>query len=207
MFKVDQFDVVPLFSSPLGITKIEEDMSALDKIKWHKHTITNDSGSQISESSRLLNEFPKEKDIILKYFNEYKDKLFCFNNTKFKLYSSWSTKCERGQSSDLHNHTNSMFSGVYYLDDIEENVGGDLQFSNIGINQSGHNVVATQLNSFNSDSFTIKPAKNVIVFFPSYIFHKITPYKGLKDRYSIAMNFMPTGKIGYGDSNLEIEII
>lgn len=207
MFRFDNFDVVPLFSSPLGITQIQEDMTALNKIKSINYSITNDSGSQISESSRILHEFPIEKNIIMKYFNDYKNKIFRYDNTEFNLYSSWATKCQRGQGSDVHNHTNSMFSAVYYLDTVEDKDGGSLEFNNIGINQSGHNVVSAEMNSFNSDCFTVQPGKNVIVFFPSYIFHKINRYTGLDDRYSIAMNFMPSGKIGYGDSSLELKIV
>ena len=61
MFNVKQFDVIPLFSSPLAITRIKDDMSALDLIKSKPFNVTNDSGSEISESYSILDDFPREK--------------------------------------------------------------------------------------------------------------------------------------------------
>ena len=207
MFNIKQFDVIPLFASPLAITKIEDDMSALDSIKLKDFTATNDSGSEISESYSILDEFPREKKIILKHLYDYKNEIFEYRSTQFKMYSSWSTKCKSKIGSDLHNHTNSIFSAVYYLDDIPPKDGGSLAFSGIGVNKTSYTIMSDRINAFNGDSFTIQPGKGVLAIFPSYLYHKIEPYFGINPRYSIAMNFMADGNIGYGDSQLGLKIL
>lgn len=207
MFNVKQFDVIPLFSSPLAITRIKDDMSALDLIKSKPFNVTNDSGSEISESYSILDDFPREKNIILKHFDDYKNEVFEYRSIKFNMYSSWSTKCKSRTGSDLHNHTNSIFSAVYYLDDIAEEDGGSLAFTNIGINKTSYNIMGDRINAFNGDNFTVQPGKGVLAIFPSYMYHRIEPYFGQNSRYSIAMNFMVEGNIGYADSKLELKIV
>jgi hypothetical protein len=62
----------------------------------------------------------------------------------------------------------------------------------------------SEWNIYNYQSFVIQPDKNLLVFFPSDLKHKINVYTGLKDRYSVAFNLIPVGTIGLGDSSVTI---
>ena len=53
--------------------------------------------------------------------------------------------------------------------------------------------------------FTIN--KNMLIIFPSSMRHQILPNASKKDRYSIAFNIMPQGKLNYpGDSQIDLTI-
>ena len=52
----------------------------------------------------------------------------------------------------------------------------------------------------NCKSFELKPEKNKLIFFPSYLRHKIKIHKGDTVRYSLAFNIIPIGDVGYYDS-------
>ena len=195
------FEVFPLFPSTVASDIIKENISKLHEIKELTFIKTNEEGSSITETFNLLDSYPKEKDIIYKYFNHYKNSILMLQNTDFKISTSWATKCETGESSGLHNHKNCVFSAVIYLDNIVD--GGDLVFLDTGIKPTSTLLnTPTSQNYYNSDLFYIKPEKCKIVIFPSYLYHKISTYTGVSPRYSIAMNFVPIGDIGIGDSRV-----
>ena len=94
-----------------------------------------------------------------------------------------------------------MFSGILYLDDdenaapieFESRNGGDQIF-----------VVPSEPTILNSRRWSFKPEKNMMLIFPSELYHRIGVHKSLQPRYSIAFNFFPEGKIGIYDSTLNI---
>ena len=54
---------------------------------------------------------------------------------------------------------------------------------------------------FNSNAFEIVPEEGGIIIFPSNLYHKIMLNNNNETRYSLALNIMPTGKIGNKDSD------
>ena len=53
----------------------------------------------------------------------------------------------------------------------------------------------------NNNSWTISPEKNLLVFFPSYLEHRIINNKD--KRRSLAFNIVPIGGYGTGDSSMD----
>ena len=47
----------------------------------------------------------------------------------------------------------------------------------------------------------------MIIIFPSDVYHKILPHTSKETRYSLAMNYMPVGKIGRKFSDSFVNII
>ena len=60
----------------------------------------------------------------------------------------------------------------------------------------------TEWNDYNSDELYVQPKNKTIIYFPAEIFHKIEENKSNLTRYSLAFNFVPTGVIGQGDSQV-----
>ena len=201
---ISDFTVFPLFPSTLGISHITEDISNLDNIKnlEFKNTYASGSTSYVTDTYQLFSNFEKEKQIVQSYFNRFKDTVLRAENTEFEMTTSWATKCEKGSYCQYHSHKNSFYSGVLYIDDVEQ--GGDLEFVDTGVRPT--NIVinrSTDVNIFNSETFFIQPEKNLLLFFPSYLMHKINTHVQDKPRYSIAFNFMPVGKYGVADSSVD----
>tara|TARA_B100000424_G_scaffold211358_1_gene168794 strand:- start:470 stop:1084 length:615 start_codon:yes stop_codon:yes gene_type:complete len=148
-----------------------------------------------STNKFILNDskFTFLKNYILDEFDRFKNIVFNLNDTSFELTTSWLTKTPKNHFSNFHNHSNCMFSGIFYFDD-----SSDLLFNDYSIKQ--FYVIPKSYNDLNADSYTIKPKKNMIVFFDSRLHHRITKNTNEQNRYSLAFNFMPKGRIGIGDS-------
>jgi uncharacterized protein (TIGR02466 family) len=120
---------------------------------------------------------------------------------KFEIVRSWIAKSEPGQSSNFHNHNNCMWSGVYYID-VPQKSGG-ITFENYDVQRFQLNVI--DYNQNNSESWTIVPETDTIIFFPSEVYHKIETNESNMTRYSIAFNLLPVGEIGDNKSDSYIQ--
>jgi len=201
-------EFLPLFSSPVSIFTLAENLSPLLEIKNnYKFVSTTSAGSFKSYTTnnlQILDDFPTQKEVILKYFSFYMKMLLKFDDLNFKITTSWATKTEKGGFSQFHNHNNSAFSGILYFDDIGVG-GGNLQFENTGIIPRQILLgTPSEWNLYNSNSWTIHPEKNKLIFFPSYLYHGVNVNESDITRYSLAFNFFPEGKIGCGDSSIDV---
>ena len=138
------------------------------------------------------------KNKILKYVNDFFKTQLHFNKNNFTITTSWIAKSSPGESSHWHNHNNCYYSGVFYVDTAKE--CGDIVFSTFDSNT--FTILSSETSQHNSKVFLVPVENDRIVLFPAEIYHKINKNNSNKDRYSIAFNIMPTGKIGYNDSCL-----
>ena len=135
------------------------------------------------------------KNIIMHEFDEFKNSIMRLDDTTFEMTTSWMTKTPKGHFSTFHNHSNSMFSGVFYFDD-----SSDIEFIDLSTRQ--FYAVPNQYNDYNCDAYIIEPKKNMVIFFDSRLYHKVAPNNLDATRYSLAFNFIPTSGIGQGDSQI-----
>jgi uncharacterized protein (TIGR02466 family) len=197
------FETFPLFPCVISATVLREDVSWINDIikqlDFHSIAHYDSNLSFASNDVNFLNQHPDAKRIILETFNNFKNTELRLDTTNFDITTSWATKTLTNGHSHSHSHRNSYYSGVLYLDDYAD--GGHLLFENYGVRPDTFMVnEPSEWNLYNIESFEVRPEKNLIVFFPSYLRHRVTTYTGIKDRYSLAFNFLPRGTIGYGDS-------
>ena len=195
--------IYPLFSSPVANISVKTNMSVLEKLKSVEYRKTNEIAScetYTTISNSVLDEFPEQKETLLEYFYYYKDEHLKFVSTDFRITTSWGTKTNPGGYSQYHNHKNSAFSGVFYYDDMS---GGDIEFSSTNLDpQSFQFNNPSEINLLNMRLFRITPKKNTLLFFPSYLIHRVTTNQSPNARYSLAFNLIPTGTIFAGDSSV-----
>ena len=197
-------NILPLFSSPVCTSTIEEDLKdVFNSIKKLKYISANNNGTYTSETRDVLSKFPSLKKALLKEFNDYKNTCLHYEDTDFFITTSWVTKCIPNSSSLKHNHQNALYSGVLYFQEGENFAG--IRFSNENlIPQQILLRKPTEWNLLNSSSWVIKPAPNQVVIFPSYLFHEVTFHGASEDRYSLAFNLFPQGTLGESDSLLKV---
>ena len=109
---------------------------------------------------------------------------------KIKITTSWLTAIEPNANPTLHRHSNSWFSGVYYFQDSYSG----LEFKN---------PIERDIDLKNgklTSNWKLNPKKNMLVFFPSYLYHKIEKNTFDEVRHSLAFNIMPDGTTGKVDS-------
>jgi uncharacterized protein (TIGR02466 family) len=195
--------VLPLFSSPVVVYKISENFDIDTECEFIAIESEDATGAYISKRKNILDDYPKLKHLILDYFNHHIQQVYAYHNIEFKITTSWLSKVVYGSSSQYHKHSNSMFSAVYYFDVCEN--AAPLQFKNNGV-LSNFCLPTTEGNLYNLDTQSIQPEKNYLIFFPSYLDHRIGHHKGKETRYSLACNFFPVGELGMGDSYLNLEL-
>jgi uncharacterized protein (TIGR02466 family) len=203
----NKFSILPLFPTTLGAVTVSEDLSNLEKVKDFVYTdITSDESfnSFKTEDNQLLLNFPKEKEILLSYFNNFKNDVLALKDNEFAISSSWATRVEPNGFCQSHDHKNSYYSGVLYLDSVS--AGGEILFQN-PVPTGSFLLNPVEWNSFNFETYQLTAKKNLLLLFPSYLKHRINKYLGTESRYSIAFNIVPIGKFGRGDSIVNYQLI
>ena len=132
-----------------------------------------------------------------------------YTKNDFEITTSGFVKTAPGESCHFHNHTNCMFSGVYYFDTAPN--CGDIVFRDsipqrfdLPVEEGSEN-----FNIFNARSWQYSPKNGLIVMFPAELWHRIEKNRSNTTRYSLAFNVMPVGQIGYSthDSHCTINLL
>lgn len=195
--------ILPAFPSLIATVKMNfnSDINELKKIKLRPTGVDTSTNCYTSNTVNILDEFPVYNQMFLNTYKIFAKKILGFENIIWKISTSWLTMVDTGGESQLHAHRNSFYSAVYYFDDVQPEHGGVLQIVNLGLSRPDLYVGTPQHETIlNTNSLGYKPEKNLLVFFPSYLQHKVSRYYGQIHRYSLAMNFIPIPPFGEHDS-------
>jgi uncharacterized protein (TIGR02466 family) len=111
--------------------------------------------------------------------------------------NAWANINRRGHGNEFHTHPGCYWSGTYYVDDggigEDASLGGEFEIQDprgvapamyaplLGFAvPGGQSAGASEL---------ISPKSGQIVLFPSWLVHAVRPYRGERERISIAFNF------------------
>tara|TARA_S200000501_G_scaffold57551_1_gene47800 strand:+ start:5300 stop:5881 length:582 start_codon:yes stop_codon:yes gene_type:complete len=155
----------------------------------------------ISKSILELENFSDLKKQLTNELNNFFHNVMNYES-EFKITTSWFTKSQKSQSSNYHNHNNSMFSGILYLQTDENS--GDISFEDF--NNRRYKLNVKEYNIYNCTEYQIKPIDGLLILFPSEVHHKILKNNSNIVRHSLAFNIIPVGEIGSDDSYLNIEV-
>jgi uncharacterized protein (TIGR02466 family) len=200
----ENFTLIPLFSKLIYLNKInlslkeekilKEEIKKL-KLKKIENSISMSENIEILKIDKL--NFLKNK--LMEEVENYTKNILKYENN-FIITTSWATNTKINESSKPHTHTNSMLSGVFYVE-CDEKVDA-ISFTNF--NRSGWGLKPKEYNIYNSSGYTFSVKKNLLILFPSETAHTVEKHEIEKERISIAFNLIPTGLIGENDSTLKI---
>ena len=197
---------LPLFPSPVLKLYVEENTDQLnkhiEKADFIRTTAFGSNWSYTSSDVRLLKKYPRIEKILLNKFKRIAKENLHYKND-FIINTSWMAKTDPGGYSQMHMHKNSFYSGVYYFDEYD-NDSSALEFENPLTAYPDFQLIPTEFNIMNSNSWKIWPEKNLLVLFPSYLRHGVLKNKSNETRYSLAFNIVPVGKYGEGDSAYDL---
>ena len=208
---MSKFLLRPAFSSLIGSVKLDGELDSyvihtyLENLEWKRVKISKfkdiNNRGYASKNFSLLDEpiFSELQKQIVETIGEYKSGILGYSSTEFKIINSWATRTDVDEYSNPHCHTNAFLSAVYYPSE-----GSDIIFTSYQKREIG--IIPDEYNIWNSTDISITPEPNLLVIFPSNVWHSIKKNETGKTRYSIAMNIMPIGNIGekYTDSELTI---
>lgn len=125
-------------------------------------------------------------------------------NLKFFITNSWCVKHEKNDVAELHNHDNSILSGVYYFQTPKNS--GDIIFHRSTATNSVFTKTLTIPTNINLNEYKMKAEEGTLLLFPSHLLHKTEPNLSNKNRYCLAFNVFFTGSIGNNQSLNRLDI-
>ena len=207
------YEIYPLFSKPVYVRKLDLDCHKILKLidnNFEQAGVKDNINSNVENiTSASVNKKVLEnkklkfiKNIVEKELKFYTEEILRYTN-RFKMTTSWFTKSKPNQQSNYHSHTNSMFSGVLYLQAFENS--GNISFTDYR-NNSMFNLIPKDYNVYNSIEYYFRIEPGLILFFPSEMHHKILTNRSKKTRFSLAFNFIPIGNINNENSDSFLKI-
>jgi len=205
------YTVVPLFSTPLFVKEyleISDDEKEYIKSFDYERMISN-NGDYTKDKYVLNNpKLNKLNSRIIECVKQFVfEELRVSSDVQFYITNSWAVKHLKGDWAQPHVHTNSIFSGVCYLD-VDDN-SGDLSFHKEGRTNSvfpiNLDLEVSTYNVLNSKIWKFTPKNNQLFIFPPWLLHGVDENKSDKERYSLAFNVYIKGKIGIQEFQLEIK--
>ena len=193
------FPTVLLQDTPLDITS-EDIRNYKNVLNSEEFEFFGDNGASTYNQSLLDNiVFTKLTQNIINLSKVYLDNLGHQYND-LKISNSWGNLINLNESIHNHRHANSYISGVYYLED-----SSNVSFANPISDRFSFEAKKTthNINPIHHNLYHITPKPNLILLFPSYLFHQVFP-SNQPQRLSIAFNIIPKGD--FGDNSYKISI-
>lgn len=200
------FDVAPLFSTPLYISKFdvsEEDKQKLYSLAYER-TGEGNGGTTVDKNVLYLPELAHIKTELEKRFHEYADNVLGVDRFReeppleFFVMNAWVMKHKRGDWGHKHSHQNAIFSGIIYLN-VDDNTG-DITFHDKDyadkVFPSMFHIPLARPSLYSAVSMTFKPKNGDLFIFPSHLQHSIGLHESDITRYALAFNFWLRGKLG-----------
>ena len=155
---------------------------------------------KISRNLKVLNDAPEIKNRFVAIVNEYASEVMRYTN-EFHMTTSWFVKTETNKISVLHNHGNAMLCAVYYFGQTGNNKSR-ICFEKPFVSQ--FDIKPTAYNVFNGPSHNFEMGNDTVLVFPAYLKHKVLRHDHAETRKSLAMNFMPSGLIVSGATEIHL---
>jgi len=185
-----------LFTTPVLVFNLnrqftqEEQNVFLDNANSVNHSKTDNTANYVSTDKDVLsdNRMSEIKSFINQSIIKYKNNIMKVkSNCELYITESWTVYLNNGDSVHLHNHPNSIISGVLYNNEAE------ITFVNekrpvIWFDES-------EYNEFNSNEHKMKLKQGELILFPSTLSHCVKPIEQEKTRISLAFNTFVKGII------------
>ncbi len=198
-------EFINLFPKCLGISKLDMTDNEYDIVmKTIKDTNLDTYLTDTEKDERYVFNYLENKNLsffkekIMQSLREYVDEAYGSKTQEYGMTTSWLKAFYKNESGHFHQHRNSMISGLYYPEEVPEGKQGDLILYDTSCERTSYFVKRDD--DKDMECFHVRPLKNRIVFFPSYLFHSVNVNLTGKTRYSIAFNFLPIGPTGKHDS-------
>lgn len=152
-------------------------------------------GNISTVSKNVLYQYPDVEEYIISKISEYKKNIMCADrNIEFYITHSWINITSQGQFHHMHDHPNSIISGIYYIK--ADPFYDSITFKMPAANKPCLNLNVEEYNLFNSQEWTIPVTSGQILLFPSNLQHEVKVSQNPEDRISLAFNIFVKGKIG-----------
>lgn len=113
----------------------------------------------------------------------------------------WANINRSGHGNQFHTHPGALWSASYYVDDggidADPSLGGEFEIQDprgvAPVMYAPQFTFAGPDGAALGESQRLRPRAGVLVVFPSWLSHGVCPYRGTRERISIAINFSLAG--------------
>ena len=196
MYLIEQrenYHVHALFPDPVFVKKIDYTDKEFEELKKLPLCNNTKNFKSVNYSVIELPQFKTLKTKIEECVNDFVD--FLNYDVKLKITLSWLNVSKKGNSHHLHNHANSVLSGVMYFSDDDDPMP-EIVFKKYDGKTVWQFVNNDGWHWGNTSEMQFSPIRGDLILFPSYMFHSVNENPTDKPRYSIAFNTFPCSDFG-----------
>jgi uncharacterized protein (TIGR02466 family) len=179
------------------MSKLDRELTPLELkfVDKSKKDFYKNEGNITSNNTYILNEKPflnlkKELDLRVK---DYFEKVLSYTNLVMPyITQSWLNYTETNQYHHQHTHSNSLVSGVFYIN-------CDKNLDKIKFFKEDYKTIKPEIkdwNIWNSESWWFSVKTGDVILFPSSLTHMVETKKGDNTRISLAFNVFIKGTVG-----------
>lgn len=199
-------DLYPLFSQP--VLTVDSEKLQLTSLVQHCENMleyrSNAGGNFTSLATNVLDleEFKFAKELVDHAIRVYTQEIMAWNSPDLTFFvtQSWVNKNPKGSGHHEHFHLNSVFSGVLYLQTVDNDC-----ISFVNNVKPFFKFYPSESNMWNSERFNVQAKDNRVVIFPAGMLHSVPPHNSDKNRISLAFNVFVKGKIGSKENLTYVE--
>lgn len=195
--------ITPIFPVPLYTNSGVDVSGVSDYLKTLEYRRVGSDNGFCTTDQQILNheQLLGLRNQILAHISEYVTELRISPNYEFYINCSWGMYHDKGDWAHSHDHSNSLISGVVYVD-VDENSGAicfhrDWQT----IFPNAINPQFTEDNALNSNQARFLPENGQVVLFPSHVMHSVEANMSDITRRCIAFNVFIKGVINDNSDN------
>ena len=186
--------VIPLFNFPLYVSYAENLDIFYLKNQADKANYVDPAGEISVQSSdeNILSKLPNLENIIRTHVDEYLYNVLSVKKSfEYIISDCCFVRVEPDGGSNLHFHSNSLFSGVIYISvSNKSNITFSL-FERTPSCTVKYNLPFKSYNVSNCLNWTVEVEDKQVLIFPAGLYHKVNKNMSNERRYSIAFNIMP----------------
>ena len=195
--------VYPLFSTPLYVNNVGQlDLPDIKSLEYSSMAPTGGQTTFLSTVDKHVlerPEFEKIRGVITGEIDFYAREVFCVNrDIEFYITNSWVNINRPGDQGGIHNHNNSLISGVLYLKTNDSS--GDIIFYRDVMSllpfPPSLDLGMGPTNIYNCKHFGHRPKTGDICLFPSFVMHSVGLNESDQERWCLPFNVYVRGNIG-----------
>ena len=193
--------VVPVYNVNRGFSLNEKERQEIDSII--AEGMIQYEGNTASENKFLFDsKLPDLRSFCEEHISEYVRQVIRPKNKSLEFYitQSWLNVTKQNEHHEIHNHPNSIISGVYYFTDNSKII------FNSPFTASGSRTISIESEINNSWNFANYNEciqtweKGTLILFPSYLTHRVPKNTSFDVRVSISFNVFVRGELGTIDN-------
>lgn len=181
--------ILELFPVPFLVFNTDYDQKEFKMLKKYVSDLNNldpnSSKNYSSKDSFILDRVPKTKKLIKNAIKYYSEEIL-HEATPLRLTQSWLNFNPPGTSHHQHIHSNSIVSGIIYLQ-------CDADTGNLHVHRPNYQVAnirdePTDFGLFNTEFMFFTPGIGDLFLFPSTLSHNVSENKSSQNRISLSFN-------------------